>query len=109
MSFLKKLFTWFQAAIAWIGTFGSSLDKVAQAGHVLAGYAIVLTFGLLPFPHAALWGAFAVLGVWGLPKEFYVDVVYEHASYEDGLNDWLHYLYGAGAALLVAVIRFRAI
>lgn len=109
MSFLKKILAWFQAAIAWIGTFGSSLDKVAQAGHIVAGYAIVLTFGLLPFPHSALWGAFVILGVWGLLKEFYVDIQYEHASYEDGLNDWLHYLYGAGVGLLVAVIRFRTI
>lgn len=106
---MKKLFAWFQVAIAWIGTFGSSLDKVAQAGHALAGYAIVLTFGLLPFPHAALWGAFIILVVWGLTKEFLIDIYYEHATVEDGLNDWLHYLYGVGVGLLVAVVRFRAL
>jgi hypothetical protein len=104
---MKKIIAWFQAALAWIGTFGGSLDKVAQAGHVLAGYAVVLTFALLPFPHAALWGAFAILGVWGLPKEFVIDIYFEHASYADGLNDWLHYVYGAGAALLVALGKFH--
>lgn len=106
---MKTISSWFQAALAWIGTFGSSLDKVAQAGHALAGYAVTLTFSLLPFPHSPLWGAFGILAVWGVPKEFYVDVVYEHASYEDGLNDWLHYAYGAAAALVVALIKFHTL
>ena len=109
MTLFSKVWAWIQMVIAWVGTFGSDPDKVAQVGHILAGYAVTLTFALLPFAHSALWGAVGIVRVWGLPKEFFIDIRYEHATAADGLNDWLHYLYGAAAGLLVAFVKFHTV
>jgi hypothetical protein len=93
---------WVLRLLRWIGLFGNDLDKVAQAGHTLAGLLFPLLFyTYVPIPHAALWGSFLIVVVWAGPKEFYIDIKYEPDTWAGSFEDWWHYLLGAGVQLVL--------
>ena len=89
-----------QTVISWVGKFGSNPDYVAQVAHALAGYAVTMTTAY--FFRDPWIGALSIVFLWGIPKEFYLDIRYEHASYLDGLKDWSFYALGTGLALLIS-------
>lgn len=79
--------------IAWIGTFGSSLERVACVAHALAGFVSVAVFGWI--------GGVIILGPWGITKEAYLDPKYESAPFFwDGFWDLVSYAVGVALGLL---------
>lgn len=83
-------------------------NQVAQLGHFAGGAAIVLAFVVLwRVPYAEYVG-FGIVAVAAAAKEFYYDEHYESTEVRgSSLEDFLFYLIGAGAAMLVALVRAR--
>src|ERR1700676_2239354 len=57
---------------AWIVANWTNI--LAQIGHFLAGYAIVLTVAVRGWP---FWIAIVIVEGWSIPKEFWFDYAYE--------------------------------
>lgn len=84
---------------AWVGTFGSSLDKVADVAHFEAGFISGATLGLT--------GALIVCVPWGVTKEAYIDPKWEDAPFFwNGAIDLAFYVGGAMAGVLYHWARF---
>jgi hypothetical protein len=83
--------------ISFIGEFGADANKVAQMAHAEAGFISAYTLGWV--------GALIVLVPWAIPKEFYLDVKYENASYRGGLIDWSFYALGVAVGLIARALR----
>jgi hypothetical protein len=80
-------------------------NSVAQAGHFAGGAAIVLAV-VVAGGHA-WWGLAGVAALAAL-KEFWYDEQYESAEVRgSSLEDFLFYLSGAGAALILAWAKGR--
>ncbi len=78
--------------IQWIGTFGSSLSRVAYVAHAEAAFIATITCGWI--------GAVVILGPWGITKEAVIDPKYESAPFWwDGFWDLVSYAVGAAAGL----------
>jgi hypothetical protein len=72
-----------------------------QIGHLLGGYAIVLTLYHF-YPH--LWLGAVVVESWAVPKEFWFDYKYEDAATR-GSSPLDFAMYQVGLALAAAVLR----
>ncbi len=74
-----------------------------QGVHALIGYGAVLT-AAFRFHHWT-YGLFAVL-VFALAKEFVIDIFgKEHDSFASSLVDFVFYMVGAGAGIVVAIVH----
>ncbi len=92
MSLLAKI-------VAYIGTFGSDPEKVAQAAHFEAGFISGAVLGLT--------GALIVCIPWGVTKEAYIDPKYEKAPFFwNGAIDLAFYVAGAAAGMVYHWARF---
>ncbi len=88
-----------KSIIAWIGTFGSDPEKVAQAAHFEAGFISGAVLGLV--------GALIVCVGWGIPKEAVIDPKYEGAPFFwNGALDLAFYVVGAVAGTVYHWARF---
>lgn len=84
---------------AWVGTFGSSLAKVADVAHFEAGFIAGAVLGLT--------GALIICLPWGVTKEAYIDPKYEAAPFFwNGALDLAFYVAGAIAGTLYHWARF---
>lgn len=81
------------------GRWSPSPEYLAQVTHVLGAAVIILLANLhgLNVWYTAL-GIAIVTGI----KEFWADTYWlEHDTFAGDLNDWMHYLFGCGIALIV--------
>lgn len=79
-----------------------SPETAYQGVHALIGYGAVLTAAFTV--HHWRYGFFAVL-VFALVKEFLIDIFgKEHDSFRSSLKDFIFYMVGAGAGIVVAIV-----
>lgn len=102
MNILKKI-------VSFVGSFGSSPNKVAQAAHFLAGYSVLLTTSII---WHAVWPGILIIVAWSTVKEAYIDTLNppygESAPYFwDGFEDQAFYLLGSGLGMLTAWLLSR--
>lgn len=84
---------------AWVGTFGSDPQKVADAAHFHAGFAAGSTLGIT--------GALIIDLPWGVTKEAYIDPKYEAAPFFwNGAIDLAFYVAGSIAGVVYHWARF---
>jgi hypothetical protein len=78
-------------------------DVLAQIGHVLGGYAVVITAAM--FTQAWPGWALAMI-VYAAIKEFWYDANYEipKQSWQDNLTDFSMYCAGVGLGLFVSAL-----
>lgn len=90
--------------IKFIGTFGSDDNKVAQMAHFLAGFLVpLMAFFYIPsVDRVEIYAGLAFMVLWAAPKEFYLDIKYEGASYNDSAVDFA--FYGLGVALQIVFL-----
>lgn len=89
----------------WISspwTTAQNSDRVfIQIGHLLGGYAIVLTAYFF-YPH--LWLGPLLVNAWAIPKEFWFDYKYEDAATR-GSSPLDFAMYNVGMLLALLVLR----
>ena len=80
-----------------------SPETAYQGVHALIGYGAVLTAAF--FFHHWWYGFLAVL-LFALVKEFVIDIFgKEHDSFPSSLKDFIFYMIGAGAGILLAILK----
>jgi hypothetical protein len=81
-------------------------NSVAQAGHFAGGAAIVLAIVVLWRATYAPFAGFSIVLLASAIKEFWFDYKYESTEVRgSSLEDFLMYLAGAGAAMIVSLVR----
>jgi hypothetical protein len=86
--------------------FFKGVPWLANVGHVLAGYAVVLTAALWSTSFAPILWTTAVLVTYGLVKEYYLDLHFESdETVASSTVDFLGYMAGALAAWVEVLAR----
>lgn len=86
-----------------IGDWMKSVAWLANVGHVLAGYAVILTtWSFARTATLPLVWAWAALVLYALVKEYWIDLRYESGeTLASGTVDFVGYIGGAGLGTLV--------
>ena len=92
MASLQEIKTWIDAN--WT-------DILAQIGHFLAGYSIILTVRVTGYP---IWLGVVIVETWAIPKEFWYDYKFETVEERgSSLLDFLLYQAGMAIGMIIVV------